>query len=248
MNTFVLLFFLILLVSALVSGGLLLIRQRSGQRLKDQEYIHASIFSFFTTLYAFFIGFAIVTLWSTFLTTEANVNREADAIITAYYTSRNLPNSEAFRRALKNYVKTVLEDEWPKMEQDSMSQEASNRFDDVLAKFSEFSDNSYKIDGISNSLAEAGRNRMSRATTMKGNLYPTVWIILIFGFGSVVFGLYLLNRQPTTVSLIFEFMVIFTVLTCLLFIYDINTPFSGFITVQPDAFQMIYQKMLSLPF
>ncbi len=247
MKTFVILFFLIFLASAVVSGGLLLIRRRCGQRLKDQEYIHASIFSFFTTLYAFFIGFAIVTLWSTFLSTQANVNREADALITAYYTSRNLPNSEAFRQALKNYVKTVFEDEWPQMGQDSMSEAASRRFDDVLAKFSEFTDNSYKIEGIYNSLAEAGRHRLSRASTMKGNLYPTVWIILIFGFGSVVFGLVLLNRHPTAVSFIFEFMVIFMVLTCLLFIYDIDTPFSGFITVQPDAFQMIYHKMLSLP-
>ncbi|MGO9175731.1 MAG: hypothetical protein ACLQED_06265 [Desulfobaccales bacterium] len=238
---------MILVASALVSGGLLLIRRRFGQRLKDQEYIHTSIFSFFTTLYAFFIGFAIVTLWSTFLTAKADVNREADAIISAYYTSRNLPNSDAFRQALKNYVKTVLEEEWPQMEQDSMSEAASRHFDDVLAKFSELSANADKIEGIYNSLTEAGRQRQSRATTMKGNLYPTVWIILIFGFGSMVFGLVLLNRHQTPVSFIFEFMVIFMVLSCLLFIWDIDTPFSGFIMVQPDPFQVIYQKMLSLP-
>ena len=82
---------------------------------------------------------------------------------------------------------------------------------------------------------------------MKGNLYPTVWIILIFGFGSIVFAMVLLNQNQTALSLIFEFMVIFMVLCCLLFIWDINTPFSGLIIVQPDAFQEIYKKMLGLP-
>lgn len=247
MNTTLLLFFLIFSISVLVSVGLFLIRRRFGPCRKDQECLHTSVFSFFTTLYAFFIGFSIVTLWSTFLTTQANVNREADGLMVAYYTSRSLPNSEAFRQSLQAYVKTVLEDEWPQMEKDSMSQTASHRFDDVLDKFSALSGDSAKLQGIFTSLTEAGRQRLFRSTTVKGNLYPTVWIILFFGFGSVVFGLYLLNRQPTIVSLIFEFMVVFIVLTCLLFIYDINTPFSGFITVQPDAFQVVYHKMLRLP-
>ena len=244
---FLVIFSLIFVISALVSGGVMLIRRRVGHRLKDQEYLHTAIFGFFTTLYAFFIGFAIVTLWSTFLTAKSNVNQEADSIITAYYTSRNMTNSEPFRQALKDYVKTVLEDEWPQMMQDSMSKEAGRRFYDILAKFSELSGNSDKIGGIYTNLTEAGRQRLSRAMTVKGNLYPTVWIILIFGFGSVVFGLILLNRQPTAVSMIFEFMVIFMVLSCLLFIFDIDTPFSGFIIVKPDAFNAIYEKMLSLP-
>jgi len=246
-KTVLLLFLLIFFVSALISGNLLLIRHRFGPRLKDQENLHSSIFSFFTTLYAFFIGFAIVTLWSTFLTAKTNVNREADAMINAYYISRSLPNSEAFRQALNNYVKTVLEEEWPRMEKDSMSKEAGRRFDYILTKFNELSGDSDKIGAIYNSLTEAGRQRLSRAITVKGNLYPTVWIILIFGFGSVVFGLYFLNPRPTIASLIFEFMVLFMVLSCLFFIYDIDTPFSGFINVNPDAFQVVYDKMLDSP-
>jgi hypothetical protein len=49
------------------------------------------------------------------------------------------------------------------------------------------------------------------------------------------------------VSLIYEFMVLFLVLSCIYFIFDIDTPFSGLITVKPDAFQTAYLKMLSLP-
>lgn len=247
MKTVFILFLLIFFITALVSGILLVIRRRLGRGLNDQEYLHTSIFSFFTTLYAFFIGFAIVTLWSTFLSAKANVNREADAVMVAYHTSRSLPHSESFRRALQEYVKTVLEDEWPQMAHDSMSQKASQNFEEVLAKFSVLGGDSDKLAMVYNNLVEAGRQRLFRSTTIKSNLYPTVWIILFFGFGSVVFGLYLLNRQLTAVSMVFEFMVIFIVLTCLLFIYDIDTPFSGFIAVQPDAYQVIYQKMLSMP-
>ncbi len=96
-------------------------------------------------------------------------------------------------------------------------------------------------------LTEAGRQRSSRGTMLQGNLYPPVWVILIFGFMSVVYGLYFINREPTVVSLIYEFMVIFLVLSCVYFIYDLDTPFSGFIILKPDTLQTVYLKMLSLP-
>jgi hypothetical protein len=244
-SPFIVLFFLITVISVVISGGMLLVRRMFGHRLKDRDYINSSVFSFFTTLYAFFIGFAIVTLWTAFLTTKANVNREADALGNAYRISQSLPHTEAFRQSMISYVKTVIEDEWPQMERDSMSQEAGRRFDDILTRFFELGGDTTKIEDIYNNLTEAGRQRLSRATNMQGNLYPPVWMILIFGFGGVVLGLYLLNRQQTPVSLIFEFMVLFMVLACLYFIFDIDTPFSGLVNVKPDAFQMVYHKMLS---
>ena len=63
----------------------------------------------------------------------------------------------------------------------------------------------------------------------------------------MVYGLYFINREPTVVSLIYEFMVLFLVLSCIYFIYDLDTPFSGLIILKPEAFQTIYLKLLSLP-
>ena len=96
-------------------------------------------------------------------------------------------------------------------------------------------------------LTEAARQRSYRSTMLQSNLYPPVCVILIFGFISVVYGLYFINREPTVVSLIYEFMVIFLVLSCVYFVFDLDTPFSGLIILKPDAFQTVYLKMLSLP-
>jgi hypothetical protein len=241
------LFFALLLASALISGSLLLIRRWFGERLKEQEYIHSSIFGFFTTLYAFFIGFAIVTLWSAFLTAKATVSREAEAIVVAYRTAQGLPHSEPLRAALKNYVKAVIEAEWPQMEIGSMSEAASQKFDVVLNNLCDLGGDSNRVSEIYANLGEAGKQRLSRATTMQGNLYPPVWMILILGFVAVIFGFYLINREHIPGSFTFEFMVIFMVLSCLYFIYDIDTPFSGVINVPPDAFKVAYQRLLAWP-
>lgn len=240
---------LVLLISAIsvvVTGGLLLIRRKLGPGKRGQEGIRDSVFNFFTTLYAFFIGFAIVTLWSAFLTAKADVTREADAIMSAYRTAKKLPGSEAFRQDAANYLKAVIELEFPQMEQGSMSQEAARHFDLLWSDLYALKGDSNMISQIYTSLTEAGHQRLSRASLLEGNLYPAVWIILSFGLVSVVFGLYYINRQPTVVSAVFEFMATFLLLACLYFIYDIDTPFSGVINVQSQAFQDVYHKIISL--
>jgi hypothetical protein len=246
-NPFLILFSIITVISLVISGALLLSRRKGKGRWRSQEHIQSPVFNFFTTLYAFFIGFAIITLWSAFLTAKTNVTREAESLMVVYRTAKHLPGSEAFRQAVVNYVKTVIDVEWAEMEKDAMSPEASRRFDDIWAKFYELKDDPNKTGELYTNLTEAGRQRSSRATILQGNLYPPVWVILIFGVISVVYGLYFINREPTVVSLIYEFMVIFLVLSCIYFIFDLDTPFSGLITVKPAAFSTVYLRMLSLP-
>jgi len=244
---FIVLFFLITVIGVVISGALLLMRRKGGGRWRDQEHIQPSLFNFFTTLYAFFIGFAIVTLWSAFLTAKTNVTREADSLMIVYRSAKHLPGSEPFRQALASYVKTVIDVEWGEMEKGAMSPEAAQRFDDIWSRFYELVSDPNKSGELYANITEASRHRSSRASTLQGNLYPPVWMILMFGLVSVIFGLYFINREPTLVSQIYEFMVIYMVLACLYFIFDLDTPFSGLITVKSEAFRTVYLKMLSLP-
>jgi hypothetical protein len=245
-SPFVFLFSVITLASVLISGVLLLIRREGGGRWRRQDHIQSPVFGFFTTLYAFVIGFAIVTLWSAFLTAKTNVTREADSIVIVYRTAKHLPGSETFRQAVISYVKTVIEIEWPEMEKGAMSPEAGRRFEDMWARYYELGGDPNQLNELYTNLTEAGRQRSSRAAILQGNLYPPVWVILIFGFISMVYGLYFINREPTLVSIIYEFMVLFLVLSCIYFIYDLDTPFSGLIILKPDAFHTIHMRMLGL--
>ena len=247
MKPFIVLFSLIMVICVVISGALLLMRRKEGGRWRNQEHIQPSLFNFFTTLYAFFIGFAIVTLWSAFMTAKTNVTREADSLMIVYRTAKHLPGSEPFRQAVASYVKTVIDVEWGEMGKNAMSPEANRRFDDIWARIYELKDEPSRSSELYTNLTEAGRQRSSRANILQGNLYSPVWMILLFGLVSVIFGLYFINREPTLVSLIYEFMILFMVLACLYFIYDIDTPFSGLITVKPEAFQTVYLKMMSLP-
>lgn len=251
MKLFLTVFSLILVISLLLTGLIYFLRRRFGAPAKTADPFHPSIFTFYTSLYAFFLGFAIVTLWSAFLNAERNLTKEADSLLIAYRASLDLPDSQGFRQTLRDYVKLVLDDEWPRMEAGAMSNAADRRFDQVwdqvrLLKPKDAADLDLYLN-IRGLLGEASSLRLARALLMNGNLYPPVWVIIIVGFATMCFGLYFLHVQQTGVRLIFDFMVLFLLLSCIYFIYDIDTPFSGYITVKPDVFQHVYDKMQNLP-
>lgn len=250
MKLFFLVFSILAGLSLFLTGLLYLLRRRFVKTNLAMEHLHPSVFSFFTTIYAFFLGFAIVTLWSAFLTAQANVTREADSLLAAFRISKTLPNSGAFRRALADYAKSVVQDEWPAMASDGMDEKTKQSMEKVwddylLLKPADKSDNDLYIQ-IGNLLGEASQQRLSRALFTQGNLYPPIWVIIVFGFLTMLYGLYFNHVQQNPVRLGFDFMVIFVVLCCIYFIYDINTPFSGYVVVKPDVFQQIHARMLAL--
>lgn len=251
MKQFLTIFGIIFLISIGLTGLLFLLRKVFGKNERSLEHINPSIFTFFTALYAFFLGFAIVTLWSAFLTAKTNVTREADSLMIAFRLSQDLPNSQNFRAALADYVKNVVDDEWPRMEEDSMSEQAQRRFEKVWDQFHLLRpQNGGDIDrylNISSHLSEASKQRLSRELLVEGNLYPPIWAIIVFGFISVFYGLYFFHIQQNKVRLIFDFMALFMVLACIYFIYDISTPFSGYIVVKPEVFKAVQARMLRVP-
>ncbi len=251
MKLFFLIFSVILALSLLSTGLLFLLRRCCANTDLAGEHLHPSVFSFFTTIYAFFLGFAIVTLWSAFLTAQANVSREADSLLVAFRISKTLPNSGAFRRSLADYVKSVVDDEWPAMAAtDNMNEKTQHSLEKVwdnfiLLKPADKGDNDLYL-AIGNRLSEASQQRLSRALLTQGNLYPPIWVIIVFGFITVLYGLYFNHMQQNRVRLTFDFMVIFVVLCCIYFIYDIDTPFSGYVIVKPDVFKIVHARMLAL--
>lgn len=251
MKMFFLIFSTILAISLLLTGLLYLLRRRCVKTDRSVEHLHPSVFSFFTTIYAFFLGFAIVTLWSAFLSAQANVTREADSLLIASRLSKTLPNSETFRRSLADYVQSVVADEWPTMAaSDTMNQKTQHSLEKVwdnfiLLKPADKNDNDLYLE-IGNRLSTASQQRLSRALLCQGNLYPPVWVIIIFGFLTVLYGLFFNHIQQNMVRLVFDFMVIFVVLSCIYFIYDIDTPFSGYVVVKSDVFKIIHARMLAL--
>ena len=115
MTSFIGVFSVILLISLLLAGLLYLLDRHLKPGESTRAPVHPSIFEFFTTLYAIFLGFALFTLWSAYLTTQRNIAKEADTLFNAYRSSLVSPDFRDFRQTIQEYVTLVIEDEWNRM-------------------------------------------------------------------------------------------------------------------------------------
>jgi hypothetical protein len=236
-------------ITLAITGLMFLIRRWSGFPERFRDHIQSPPFGFFATLYAFFLGFAIVTLWTNFVAVKFNVTWEAYSLLSSCRLSQALPNSEKFRQDLKEYVKTVLDKEWSSMAEGSMHEKANVLIESVWNRFQELKpadkqDNPIFVN-IATTLNEARRQRLSRGIALSGNIYQPIWVIIIFGLVATIYSLYFMHPEQNVIQIIFEFMVLFTLLA-IYFILDLDTPFSGLVRVPPDAFQEVYQSMLAL--
>ncbi len=237
-------------ISLFINVLLILIRRWSGFPERWRGHIQSSLFGFFATIYAFFLGFAIVTLWSNFVTTKFNVTWEAYSLLSSYRLSQALPNSENFRKDLREYVRTVLASEWRDMEEGFMNDQANRQIETVWNRLQEMKpadkqDNPIFVNIVTN-LNEARRQRLARGIALSGNLYQPIWVIIVFGLVTTVYSLYFMHPEPNVIQIIFEFMILFMILACIYFIVDLDTPFSGLISIPPDAFQQVYHEMVAL--
>lgn len=246
--------FAVIFCLAMAAPGMLYILRRRtiGRQSGPRKLLSSEIFSLFASLYAFFLGFSIVTLWGCFVSAKNVVNAEAGAVLTTARMSVPLERSGPFRQALAVYVKSVVEDEWPAMDNgDAMSERSSELFADVWNAYYAMKpadkDSWSQYSGVGQSLAEVNRQRFARSQTLSGNLYPPIWVVLGFGLVGVFAGLLLTNPEQTATMVLMEIIVAFMVFSCVYLISDLSTPFSGALSVGPSPFQDVYSRMLAMP-
>lgn len=244
-------FGLILCVSLVLPGILWALRHRALKESGHQKkLISSEIFSFFASLYAFFLGFSIVTLWGAYGTAKTTVSAEAGSIMATFRLAGTLDNSGAFRRSLIAYSQSVVEEEWPVMDAANvMSDQTARRLAQAWDAYYAMkpAPEAYNLySAVGQALADVGRQRIAREQTLTGNLYPPVWIIIGFGLLGVFTGLLLTNPEQNRSQVAMEIIVAFLVISCIYFIADISTPFSGLINVPAAPITDIIGKMNSV--
>jgi len=248
MDPYVKVFSVIFLVSLFIPAVLYLLRRFFFRCGRQVRHISGTTFSLFASLYAFFLGFCVATLWNDFGVAKTVVTEEANALHGASCFSREFNDSGGFRKALALYAQSVIDEEWPEMDRNlamhaHTGQLAKQLWDAFRALRPTNPADNVLYASLGNVLLEASRQRNARALLLNGNIYPPVWVIIVFGFFGSCVALFCANPDQEGGQLLMEFVVVFTVLSCIYFIYDISSPFSGTLNVPPDAFQNILDRM-----
>lgn len=212
-----------------------------------QRNIFATNYSFFTTLYTFFLGFAVISLWQNYNAADAAITNEADSLVVQYRLAESFPGAVAFRKSLVRYVDCIKTTGWEQMENDESSDGAEILFDDIWKKLEDMKppkgedQSMYTL--MITQMINLSKLRHQRLLLVNGNLYPPIWFIIYIGVAFTIFGFYFIESGHAPADIYFMLMMLTMILGNIFLLYELDTPFSGIISLDKTKFDAAAQAM-----
>ena len=206
--------------------------------------------TYFITLYAFILSFSMITLWGIYQNAETTVTKEAELALNMYRLSPGLPNSGHFRGLLKDYVVIVKNEEWKEMDEGVFHPKMDSIDDRLWSELNAIRPKSPEYFSTYNNLivmmTDMGERRLERLLLLDGSLYPQMWALIYLGGFLSLFGLFFTSTGQAKVQFISDFMMICMIVFTIYLIYELDSPFSGTLHIEPKAFNLVYEKMIHL--
>jgi len=163
----------------------------------------------FGIAFAILLGLIIVTAWSSYDKTDDYVKTEVNYLSDLYQQSEYLNDvaQKELRQNLRDYVKEVVDVEWPLLSQGKYSQTADNlmfRNFHILYQYVPSDKKEEFVLAQMNKIAtDASEKRRSRILNASSSLTPIMWVILftcnIIGF--FILGMYIEGRTDLHIML-----------------------------------------------
>ncbi|HEX8869735.1 MAG TPA: DUF4239 domain-containing protein [Lentzea sp.] len=238
--------------AAVLSAIIVVITRRFGSEEVGEKNLGAggSVFSIVAGLHAVLVAFILISLFDASNNAEEQVQREANALVAVDWSSDSLPEPAKTKveQLIRDYVSTVVDDEWPKMREgedvDNRGWATLNQLRDTIATAAP--DGDWQQDRkteAANQLWEVYQARQERLDAAGNGVNPVVWLALLIGTALSLLFPYLFGG-PNLISQLLITVTLSSTLVLLLFaIYQLQNPFSGGVNIPPDAFSSALDRL-----
>ncbi|MFD9702160.1 DUF4239 domain-containing protein [Lentzea sp. NPDC059081] len=238
--------------AAVISAVLVVITRRFGSDEVSEKNLGAggSVFSIVAGLHAVLVAFILISLFDAANSAEEQVQKEANALVAVNWSASSLPEPAKSKvdELSRDYVSTVVNDEWPRMRDgedvDDRGWVTLNRLKETIATTAP--DGDWQEDRkaeAANQLWEVYQARQERLEAAGNGVNPVVWLALVIGtLLSLLFPF--LFGGPNLVSQLLITITLASTLVLLLFaIYQLQNPFSGGVLIPSDAFSAARDRL-----
>jgi Protein of unknown function (DUF4239) len=205
--------------------------------------ISAPMLGVVAALFGLILAFVIVIAYQNFLDANSNVSQEADSLASIVRDSAAFPQPGRanVRAAVGDYVRSVVNDEWPRMREGHDSELAKGSLGQIFAAFRTVRPHSVMSNGFYNDsvrqLNTALNARRDRLETATGGLPRDITILILFS-SLVIIAYAILVGSPNYWFHVLGPLAIAVVVTIsLVVLFDLTYPFSGDVSLKPNDFQ-----------
>jgi hypothetical protein len=207
-----------------------------------------TIFNGVVAVYSIQLAFVVVVVWQQYQNTGDRIQIEATKASNFYRGARSFPDSvgRPLRRALSDYIGSVVNDEWPAMAHDSLSSKTRRYYAAIWTALDSVEPvtevQKIRYAALVGTLNELGEARSLRTSDAGASVPGLLWFILIMGsvitigFASMLQGTN--NKLHLLKVLLFSLLLSFNGLL----IYLLDHPYRGQFRIKPTAYERIVQE------
>lgn len=212
-------------------------------KLKLHHDVADPILGALGAVYAVLLAFVTVTVWQNFDKTNSNVELEANYLGDIYRDAEAFtPEFRAKAQdLLRKYRQEVITYEWKTMERGQMSPEVEKRMREIWTLYTTYRPNnsteqSFFDESVRklNSFRELRRKRIMDSRT---GIHPLLWFVLVTGAFATISFTFLFGTENLQAQIIMGILFSMTISLILFTVLLLDFPFTGSITVTPQAFQ-----------
>ncbi len=252
LDTWVLAIVIIVPIVGLSNAAMLLTRRWVRARWGDSREAISYFFTGVGTIYAVLLAMIAVAAWENFSQMDELVTQEASEALNVFRDLQGLPRPfrDRVRGLLAEYVRIVIDVEWPVMRQGRRTQASDRVIDAILT---ELVGHKPTEPGESVMFQESFETmnrvlslRRKRLMAVELGLLPELWmVVLVGGFLNIGLSLLIATKDirldlilTTAFSLMIGIMVFL--------IFALDHPFWGDVSVRPEAFEYAKANMSRL--
>ena len=233
-------------------GPFILIRTHYAALLPDRSHDMAvAVGVRLGVLHGLLLALVFSVVQSEYVEQRGLVAEEAASTAKLYFNLQRFgdPAADALRLEAKNYVRELIEREWPALEHEELSREAWKMYDRIYDGALNLQVHSPRQetlrDRILFSLDKINDFRQARLFAAKARLPTLFWVIAILGF-LIVAALFYVFEYTRLHAIMLAGYAGFTGVI-LYFIFVMNNPFSGPPALPPAPFELLFHGAMAEP-
>ncbi|WP_256079630.1 DUF4239 domain-containing protein [Massilia sp. YIM B04103] len=215
----------------------------------EQRAMALTMVSIITTINSLLVAFAAVSVWGAYNDAGQTVSSEAISASELAYdmAAFGSPSATAAGQELHAYLEQVVHKEWPRMQQELISDPGTNaQFNKLFAKVLQIEPVSLRqttlLREIHQRINEMVKFRQQRLLTLEVAMPTTLWAVMLVVSALSFVLLYVMPPTPFYVALLCSWAV--TLGMAFFFILAVDRPFAGEFSVSADAYQHVIDELV----
>jgi Protein of unknown function (DUF4239) len=237
------------LVSTLAVGYL--VAAFTSQEIRSAHNDRAGfILAVIGVIYAVLLAFIAIGVWERFQGAESRSYDEAGSLATIYRDSQSFPHTEQLRATLRAYLHAVIDDEWSRMRRGENSHVADALLESADRDIRHLSVSSGGLQNIHAQMLAAMdtalADRQTRLSIDFIGINGILWVVLIWGAYLTVAFTYFFSFERTIMQQLMIGALSLMIGLVLFLVVAMDYPYRGGISVEPEAFRALLEKLQTI--